>query len=200
MKATKQDNNDKRTQILVAARKCFLIYGYKRTVMEDIARIAQVSRPALYLQFENKEAIFRTLIEQIHTDALNTAKAALQSKKPIHDRLQLAFKSRFVDPLKLAQVGEHGDELFEIQHGVATDIAREVESQFQALLIQTIEEAAARGELDLARLGWSAEDSALLLIQAARGLKSHPREMAHYQQRLQQLIQLFSVAARAEAQ
>ena len=37
----------RRAAILEAARTCFFNYGLDRTRMEDIARLAQISRPAL---------------------------------------------------------------------------------------------------------------------------------------------------------
>ena len=41
--------------------KVFLTYGYARVTMEDIARAAEISRPALYLLFKNKADIYRAI-------------------------------------------------------------------------------------------------------------------------------------------
>ena len=41
--------------------KVFLAYGYSRVTMDDIARAAEVSRPALYLLFRNKADIYRAI-------------------------------------------------------------------------------------------------------------------------------------------
>ena len=38
--------------------KVFLAYGFARTTMDDIARAADMSRPALYLLFKNKTDIY----------------------------------------------------------------------------------------------------------------------------------------------
>src|SRR5581483_9911319 len=64
-------------RILDAALVRFAQYGFRRTSMEDIAAEAGVSRAALYLQFDNKEAIFRALSEALHERALAAAIAAL---------------------------------------------------------------------------------------------------------------------------
>ncbi len=45
--------------------KVFLAYGYQRVTMDDIARAAEVSRPALYLLFRNKADIYRAIGERM---------------------------------------------------------------------------------------------------------------------------------------
>ena len=51
----------KRARILDGAMKVFLAYGYSRVTMDDIARAAEMSRPALYLLFKNKAEIYRAI-------------------------------------------------------------------------------------------------------------------------------------------
>ena len=53
----------KRDKVLTAARNTFLRYGFKRVTMNDIAEAAGISRPALYLVFDNKEEIFKGVYE-----------------------------------------------------------------------------------------------------------------------------------------
>ena len=45
-----------------AALEVFLRHGYRKVTMEDIAQGAGLSRPALYLVFPNKEAVFREVV------------------------------------------------------------------------------------------------------------------------------------------
>jgi len=52
----------KRQQILVGATAIFSRYGYARTTMGDIVAEAGISRPALYLLFPDKEALFTVVI------------------------------------------------------------------------------------------------------------------------------------------
>jgi AcrR family transcriptional regulator len=56
-----EDSTTRRARILVGAMKVFLAYGFQRTTMDDIARAAEISRPALYLLFRNKTDIYRAL-------------------------------------------------------------------------------------------------------------------------------------------
>ena len=48
----------KKNIVFEAAHEVFAQYGYKRTTMNDIAQAADISRPALYLIFDNKENLF----------------------------------------------------------------------------------------------------------------------------------------------
>ena len=60
--ANKMENADpKRLRVLEGAMKVFLAYGFARTTMDDIARAADMSRPALYLLFRNKSEIYRAI-------------------------------------------------------------------------------------------------------------------------------------------
>ncbi len=52
----------KRRQILAGARKVFLKHGFDAASMNDIARVAGVSKGTLYVYFENKERLFTALM------------------------------------------------------------------------------------------------------------------------------------------
>lgn len=53
-----------RTHILAAALRLFSSQGYRGTNMREIAQAAGVSTGNVYHQFEDKEAIFRTLLDE----------------------------------------------------------------------------------------------------------------------------------------
>jgi AcrR family transcriptional regulator len=56
----------RRSDILAAARQAFSARGFAATRMDDIARRAGISKAALYLQFDSKEALFEaTTVELI---------------------------------------------------------------------------------------------------------------------------------------
>ena len=54
----------KRRQILAGARKVFLKHGFDAASMNDIARVAGVSKGTLYVYFENKERLFTALMHE----------------------------------------------------------------------------------------------------------------------------------------
>ena len=71
-------DDPKRARILERAMKVFLAYGFARTTMDDIARAAEVSRPALYLLFRNKTDIYRAIGAGLLEQSVETARMALQ--------------------------------------------------------------------------------------------------------------------------
>jgi AcrR family transcriptional regulator len=58
------DGGAKRRQVLDGARAVFLNDGFDGASMNDIARVAGVSKGTLYVYFESKEALFEALIRE----------------------------------------------------------------------------------------------------------------------------------------
>ena len=66
----------RRTQILGAARKCFIEKGYFPTRMEDIARVSGLSKGGIYFHFEGKSQIFEALVRQLYEEFTAVLKQA----------------------------------------------------------------------------------------------------------------------------
>lgn len=54
---------DRRAQILRAARHCFVERGFHPTRMDDIAKEAGLSKGGVYFHFKSKQEVFSTLVE-----------------------------------------------------------------------------------------------------------------------------------------
>ena len=74
--------NAKTKSLLDVAAGVFAQYGYKRTTMNDVARAGGISRPALYLMFDNKEHLFRELAAHRITLALEGTRTVLKKINP----------------------------------------------------------------------------------------------------------------------
>lgn len=78
MRRTKQESEQTRQQILVAARREFAIHGVTRTTLQRIAAAAGVTRGAVYWHFANKRDLFRAMRDQVsvplfdHTELLGS--------------------------------------------------------------------------------------------------------------------------------
>ena len=59
-----QDGGAKRRQIMEGARTIFLSQGFDGASMNDIARVAGVSKGTLYVYFDSKEQLFEALIRE----------------------------------------------------------------------------------------------------------------------------------------
>jgi AcrR family transcriptional regulator len=59
-------SDEKTRQILEGARRVFLADGFDGASMNDIARVAGVSKGTLYVYFQSKQALFEALIREEH--------------------------------------------------------------------------------------------------------------------------------------
>jgi AcrR family transcriptional regulator len=88
----------RRTQILEAAFYCFLTFGFAKTSMDDIAKRAGVSRPLIYLKFNNKEELFTGVFDYLTAGRFERAMAVIKGKGSPRERLLAAFEIMLVEP------------------------------------------------------------------------------------------------------
>src|SRR5690554_3278114 len=69
MRRTKEEAENTRTAILVAAEMLFLKKGVSHTSLEHIAREAGVTRGAVYWHFQNKAHLFHEMLNQVRLPA-----------------------------------------------------------------------------------------------------------------------------------
>jgi AcrR family transcriptional regulator len=81
----------KRRQILEGARRVFLADGFDGASMNDIARVAGVSKGTLYVYFDSKEALFEALIRD---DRKQQAERLVYPEGAADPRAQLAAFGR----------------------------------------------------------------------------------------------------------
>src|SRR4051794_17935742 len=78
-----------RRAILTSARHLFATRGYSATAIDDIAREARVTKGAVYHHFDTKEALFRSVYDQVEGEAqARTASAADPQASPIDQLVQ----------------------------------------------------------------------------------------------------------------
>lgn len=181
----------RRESILEAAYKAFALYGYRRTSMEAIASGTGLSRASLYLQFSNKEEIFRALAERLHAAALDDAESALVGDGPLADRLEEALVARVGQILDIVAESPHGEELVDESSRLCGDIVLEASERFQRMLSKAIAAAARGGELNLSASGLTAPAAAELLRLSANGIKQGVGNTREYRKRTRGLVRIF---------
>jgi AcrR family transcriptional regulator len=164
--------NDKKSNIIDAAFSCFTSYGFKRTNMADIAKAAGMSRPALYLLFENKRDIGRAMVSKLKNASLYEAKTALRAEQPIAERLATAFHARETAFLEIVEDSAHGRELFDTGMELAADIIQDGKKEFSKVLQLSLRMAVRDGQIDLEPSGLSVPRLAEILIHGAHGQKT----------------------------
>jgi len=182
--------------ILAAAFEQFRSYGYRRTSMEDIAREAGVSRPALYLHFRNKEEIFVRVSEQLHEEALAAAEDAIKAAADVETGIRDALDAKVSRFLDVMDSSAHGAELFDESSRLCTELAGRTEARMHKMLAKAFREGVRAGELDLRSAGLGAETAAELIRLAAYGLKHPSPNVESFRRRLKGLTGVFFAGLR----
>ena len=187
-------NESRRAAILEAAQTCFFQYGLERTRMDDIARLAQISRPALYEHFENKSAIFLALARHLIQSFLAAADRELHGPGPVWPRIAAAFEVWSVKPLEMIMAAPHADEMILAGSGLAAGVYHEGREKFCQSLATLLQEATRKREIDLKKAGLTAAAAADLIVVAAAGAKEDWTDVARYRKRLAGLLRVFETA------
>ncbi|PSS47631.1 TetR family transcriptional regulator [Pseudomonas sp. BBP2017] len=85
VRRTKEEAQETRTQILEAAEKAFYKRGVARTTLADIAKLAGVTRGAIYWHFNDKAELVEAMLESLHEplDALARASESEDELDPL---------------------------------------------------------------------------------------------------------------------
>ncbi len=95
---TQNEAVTRRAKILLAARWCFLNFGYAKTAFEDIARRASLSRTLLYRLFKNKEEIYQAVFADWLLSRQPAAKLATEGPGSSYDRLVKVCRLMALEP------------------------------------------------------------------------------------------------------
>jgi AcrR family transcriptional regulator len=153
--------------VLDAAVAVFARFGYRKASMDEVARAAGVSRQGLYLQFANKEELFRKTLEHSLDNQLNAAVAALARQDGLEARLIAAcdaWSGRFVGSL-----GSDAADLMCASTSLAGTTLTHYEAEFELALTRAIADSPLNGFCTTA--GLCPADLARTLHATARGLK-----------------------------
>lgn len=90
---SEQDKVQRRNSLLNAALNEFFEKGFNAARMEDIAKQANVSKGTLYLYFDNKQSLFKSLIEEVAIPTINITSQNVLAKPSGEQALQYLMKS-----------------------------------------------------------------------------------------------------------
>lgn len=149
-------------RVLDAATEVFSRYGFARTTMQDIAEQAGMSRPALYLDYANKDSIFTAVVRRMNARQLANIRAAIAPLPGLRDKLLHACLTWGAHGVDLIEAHPDARDLFSLAFPAVQDMYDE----FQVLLAQLLSEPA----IDAA-LGASPAEVARAMTYAMRGFK-----------------------------
>lgn len=160
----------RRTRILDGAMGVFLAYGFQRTTMDDIARAADISRPALYLQFRNKTDIYRALARRFLEGVFAMAREAMARETSLAGRLGGAIRLT-CDTMLEIEASPHGAEILDMRNSLAADIVAAGRAEFHAMVEAAIVAELKQRSADGPAPGFTTGQLADCLLDAIDGLK-----------------------------
>ncbi|WP_095089445.1 TetR/AcrR family transcriptional regulator [Mesorhizobium sophorae] len=186
----------KRVRILDGAMKVFLAYGFSRTTMDDIARAADMSRPALYLLFKNKTDIFRAIAMMVLSRSVESAKMALAGDGAFTERMTQAIDEAFISMMSAVVASPHGAELLDMKSSLG-DLVGCWRGGLVEHIAAAIDGEAARNGADLTAKGLSAQLLADMLLDGLEGMKARISDPSGQRQAAAALIRVIDLTLKA---
>lgn len=161
----------KRNRVLDGAMRVFLSYGYQRVTMDDIAKTAEMSRPALYLLFKNKTDIYRAIGERMFELSSHSIERVLAQDGTLGEKLTIVIDQILIEMMCQITDSPHGAELLDLKNSLAADMVEAWHARSAAQFRKAIESEADKLGVDLSARGLSAEGLAELLMDGLEGMK-----------------------------
>lgn len=186
-----QKADKKRTLVFGAAAKVFSQYGFRRTSMNDIAQVAGISRPALYLLFDNKEDLFRKLACHRQNKAIEEAITVLNLDNPFVDRFTnaiLAYERIFYEPVAESP---HGTEFLNASASIASDDMSKGHERLVKYLSDAVKTAIEEGEISLTHTGLRPKAFVELLMTSVSGQKKVAASAKTFRRNVRDVTSIF---------
>ncbi|MCO5161635.1 MAG: TetR/AcrR family transcriptional regulator [Mesorhizobium sp.] len=178
----------KRQRILERAAKVFLAYGIQRTTMDDIAKAAEMSRPALYLLFRNKIDIYQAIALGYFDASVAAAREVLAGDGPLDTRLNLMLERSIFAMMEEFMRSPHGPEIIDMKNQLAADTLAGWKGAMVRLVAEALDRAARDSGVDLAARGFSAGTLASLFFDAVEGMKARLQNLDELREAARSLV------------
>ncbi len=178
--------DEKAERILTAAFDVFTRFGFKRTTMGDIAEAAQVSRPALYLAFSDKEEIFSAIVARRLREMIDQVGKGLDQFDTVRGKLAFVFEIWCVVPFEIVQASPNAKDLHEASHVCAADIVTTALAEYETILAKILTPLV-RAQPSA---GLSSRRISRVLIGALHGFKDDAKDTTQLRQLIADLIDI----------
>ena len=159
--------------------------------MNDIAQAAGISRPALYLMFENKEHLFHALAAYRIDLAIKAAKAVLAGEGNVTNRFidaLMIFEKTYTEPVANSP---HGEELIDVNLSLASDVMAKGHSSLVSTLANVLKEAEKLGEVSFQNTPLTHKAFVELLLSSVKGIKKMAGTKEEYRKQTRQVALIF---------
>lgn len=167
-------DGEREAMILDAALSVFSTYGVAKTTMADIAGAAEISRPALYQYFDDKEHILVEVLVRFMGDAAEKAVAELAESGSLERQLDGFLQRWSGDLVAQLRTTAHGVDLVEIKTGRAKPAIDGIHQMVRAAVTEHLAASGVEHLVDV-------------LLLSPAGLKSDDPSTSAYRRRLSAL-------------
>jgi AcrR family transcriptional regulator len=190
----RQTGSPKANAIVLAGLQLFTQYGYRKTSIDDIARVAQVAKRTVYLHFENKAAVFLAILEYLGDQVRQRCAAAERAAGTAVDRLTGLLDAYFGMGFELFSKSEHMPELEETFSKLARSKIGDMNTEYQEHLARFLRSLQKTGEIAGPPQGLTVAEIVYLLVRAAEGAK-HDAKVQGDRQALQHQLRKWATLA-----
>lgn len=131
--------------ILDAAARCVRRYGLRRTTMEEVARLAGVSRGTVHRYFGDKDTLLREVFSRADSEVIREITALMDAQPTLLDQVvALALRIRAYEEEALLELRDTEPEVVAV---MLTSGAGPMLGRWVDVLVPYLEAAVARGEV-----------------------------------------------------
>lgn len=165
-------------KIVIEAGKVFLRYGFRRTTMADLAKAAQMSRPAFYLIFPSKEEVFLAVVKRFIVEMLDEIRRGIPGFKTPEAKLAFAFDVWFVRPFEMIQASPDASDILESGSEIACHELTRAKADFEAIVTDVLKPLVR----EQSKVKLPAAKIAEILCRASHGFKGTTKDAAELRQ------------------
>lgn len=127
---------DRKKLILEAATKCFSLFGYKATTMDQVAKMANVGKGTIYTFYDNKEQLFKEIVLRMINEMKNEAEQVIRPDLSFKENLHRALY-RILEFRKEHQLSI---KLFQEEKQMGTPAVQEMLNEMEMSIVSYIRE------------------------------------------------------------
>ncbi len=156
MTAVADRTDNRRARILAVARKHFGRFGFRRTVLDDVAAEAGCAKGSLYLEFPGKQALYFAVLDDVQAEVGQRFAAAVAGIESPAEWLRVSLRFTFTtlerEPLLARLLADEPDLPVLREYAAQDSVRARTEAavqQLRGLLRRGIEAGELRPDLDL---------------------------------------------------
>jgi len=126
--------NPKEERLLSVAYQEFLNHGYERVKMNDLAKLAGISRAALYQMFNSKEQVFKKIFADLVEGLISEIREGFETLSDPRQKIRLAFDVWAVKNFDSIKKSAEASELLDVGLEFSRDVLEQGFRDFEDLL------------------------------------------------------------------